>query len=122
MPHCAPESGFVDPLDNQHGKQEPRNVNAADQTSDRGGRRHVRRDSGDGMRRHGTRRTPIPLQALQLPALAPLEQPGIGQGVAQNPSSKTPQAKSARWGPLQNPPEELFLDDQPHLTTVSLAM
>ena len=99
MSDRAPESGFVDPFDDHRGKEETWDLNAADQA--------VR------PRRHGctgvlARRAPITQQAVEIQALAPLENPGVHQRESAIAQKQDGAGKERTLGPLQDPPEWLF--------------
>jgi hypothetical protein len=101
----APESGFVDPFDDDHGKQESWDLNAADQTVCRDSWRTLRGSWGLRLRHAFARRALVTQQAVEIPALTPLENPGIHQCESAITQEQDGAGKERALGPLQNPPE-----------------
>ena len=79
MSHGAPQIGFADAFDDHHGKKQPWNLDAADQTVRREGSFALRRRSGHRLRRGLAGCTPVAQQPVEVHARAPLEEPGIRQ-------------------------------------------
>jgi hypothetical protein len=77
MSDRPPETGFVDAVDNDCGKEETWNLDAADHTVHRGGRRVLRGPGGLRSRRVPADRVLVTQEAIQIRALAPLEDPGV---------------------------------------------
>ncbi len=99
MSDDAPQSGSVDPFDDDLGKEETWNLNSADQT--------LRRNKGLRLSSTFARQALNTQQAVEIPALAPLENPGVPQGKPAIAQKQNGAGDERPLGPLQNPPEWL---------------
>ena len=115
MSDRAPESGFVDPFGDDRGKQKTWDLHAADQTVCRGGGRAPRGGGVPRLRRAGAGRTLNTQLAVEIRALAPLENPGIHQSESAVAQKQDGAGKEPPLSPLQNASDWFFPNYQPHL-------
>jgi len=114
MSHPAAQGGSIDPFGDHGGKKQTRDFQAADQTVYGDGRRGLRGGGDLRLRRALAGHLPVAQQAIELPALASLENPGVHQDECAIAQKQDAARKEPALAPSQHPAEWLFFKYKPH--------